>query len=168
MEGGTITYLGNHKYQYSPPENFYGTDTFTYTVLDGNGSEDTATVTVTVDPVNDGPAAVDDELTTDEDTAVEFSTSLLLANDSDPDSDVLTILKVDAISTEGGTIKDIGGGYYLYTPLADFFGEDIFTYDVTDGTETETATVTVTVNQVEDVIENFLYMPLVNRSQDNY
>ena len=49
---GTVTY--------TPAANFTGTDTFTYTVRDGNGGSDDGTVTVTVDPVNDAPVAVDD------------------------------------------------------------------------------------------------------------
>ena len=46
---GTLAY-------YAPNRNFSGTDRFTYTVSDGKGGTDTATVNVTIDPVNDAPS----------------------------------------------------------------------------------------------------------------
>ena len=54
---------------YTPNANFNGTDTFTYEVSDGNGGTAQATVTITVNAVNDAPVAVDDTYTTNEDTA---------------------------------------------------------------------------------------------------
>ena len=71
-------------------------DTFAYTVTDSNGGTDTATVTITINGVNDAPTAVDDsnqlDITTDEDSA--FTTASVLTNDTDPDaSDVLSVLK---------------------------------------------------------------------------
>ena len=59
---GTVTY--------TPDADFHGIDTFTYTISDGNGGTDTATVIVTVLSINDDPDAVDDSDTTDEDTPV--------------------------------------------------------------------------------------------------
>ncbi|MHA2743451.1 Ig-like domain-containing protein, partial [Vibrio harveyi] len=61
--------------------------TISYTISDGQLSDD-ATVAVTVNPVNDAPAAVNDVVSTDEDTAVTID---VLANDSDPENDQLTI-----------------------------------------------------------------------------
>ena len=45
---GSVTVLGNGAFEYSPSRNFSGTDSFTYTVIDGLGGEDTATVTIDV------------------------------------------------------------------------------------------------------------------------
>ncbi|SDW90271.1 cadherin-like domain-containing protein, partial [Litoreibacter albidus] len=70
---GTITF--------TPAPDFNGDATITYTVSDGNGGTDTATVTVAVGAVNDGPDAIDDTATTDEDTPVEIA---VLGNDTDP------------------------------------------------------------------------------------
>ena len=53
---------------YTPAANFFGTDSFTYTITDGNGGTDTATVNVTVTPVNDNPVANDDSATVAEDS----------------------------------------------------------------------------------------------------
>lgn len=108
----------------------------------------------------DAPVAVDDKLSTNKNVALRFAVSTLLANDVDWDGNPLTITDMDTVSTQGGTIQDIGGGYYRYTPLTDFIGRDTFTYTITDGAETDTATVTVTVNPVA------IYLPMLRRAQD--
>ena len=67
------------KINYSPDSNYFGADTFTYTLNGGS----TATVTITVTPVDDAPVAVDDSATVAEDsgdTAIN-----VLANDTDID-----------------------------------------------------------------------------------
>ncbi|OZC04071.1 Ig-like domain-containing protein [Rubricoccus marinus] len=131
---------------YTPASNFFGTDSFTYTITDSGGS-DTATVTVTVAPVNDAPLATDDEAATDEDTPV---TVQVLANDSDIDSETLTVASVTQPAS-GAAVIVSGGTRVRYTPEADFFGTDAFTYTVADGAGgTDTATVTVTVAPVND------------------
>ena len=76
---------------YTPAANYTGADSFSYTIGDGHGGSATATVSVTVSPVNDGPAAVNDAATTAEDTAVSIA---VLANDTDLDGDRLTITSV--------------------------------------------------------------------------
>ncbi len=77
---------------YTPPNaDFNGTDTFTYTIDDGNGGTDTATVSVTVAAVNDGPDAIDDTATTSEDTPVTIA---VRGNDTDTEGDVLTVTSV--------------------------------------------------------------------------
>ncbi|MEW8505220.1 MAG: Ig-like domain-containing protein, partial [Candidatus Thiodiazotropha sp.] len=132
---------------YTPNADFNGTDTFTYTVDDGNGGTDTATVTVTVGAVNDAPVATDDTVGTDEDTPVTVD---VLPNDSDPDGDTLTVISVTQ-GTNGTVSIDPVSGNPVYTPNADFNGTDTFTYTVDDGNGgTDTATVTVTVGAVND------------------
>ena len=59
---------------YTPAPNYFGPDSFTYTISDSDGAMDTATVNVTVTNVNDTPDAVDDSATVDEDTAITPST----------------------------------------------------------------------------------------------
>ncbi|MHA2769645.1 cadherin-like domain-containing protein, partial [Vibrio harveyi] len=67
-EQGTVTIVDG-KLVFTPAENFNGDATISYTISDGQLTDD-ATVAVTVNPVNDAPVAVDDTVTTDEDTAV--------------------------------------------------------------------------------------------------
>ena len=76
--GGILTY--------TPDANFNGADTFTYSITDGNGGQDMATVNVTVLPENDRPVALDDDAATNEDTTVSID---VLANDTDIDGDAL-------------------------------------------------------------------------------
>ena len=84
---GTVTENTDGTLKYTPDADYNGTDSFTYTVSDGQGGTDTATVTVTVNPENDPPVAVDDTPSTDEDTSVDIN---VLANDTDLDGDTLT------------------------------------------------------------------------------
>ena len=97
---------------------------------------------------NADPVAVDDTATTDEDQATFVD---VLANDSDPDEDPLTIADVTQ-GANGSVVIDDGG--VIYTPSPDFNGTDSFTYTISDGNGgTDTATVSVTVEAVNDAPE---------------
>ncbi len=129
---------------YRPDPGYAGPDSFDYTVVDGHGGSDTATVSVTV-TANDPPIAVDDTLTIDEDT---FGKVDVLANDSDPDGIGLEIVG----TTDGmhGSVTVVNGGL-RFTPDHDWNGADSFTYTIQDEDgATDTATVSVTVNPVND------------------
>ena len=128
---------------YTPDADVFGTDAFTYTVGDGRGGLATAAVTVSVEGRNDAPAALDDTATTDIETAVTIDA---LANDYDPDGDPLMI---DAVGTPGNGSAQLEGGQIVYTPGAQFTGDDTFTYQVTDGVANATATIVVSVNPPE-------------------
>ncbi|MBA2634146.1 MAG: tandem-95 repeat protein [Chloroflexi bacterium] len=145
-EGGTVS-CGS-TCTYTPPANFFGTDTFTYDITDGNGGLASATVTIIVNSVNDAPVAVDDEAATAEDNAVDVD---VLDNDTDVESDVLSVESFDAASAEGGTITLNLNGTLHYTPALDFNGIDTFTYVATDGQDSSnSATVSITVTEVND------------------
>ncbi|CAA6819149.1 MAG: internalin, putative [uncultured Sulfurovum sp.] len=144
---GTVTENVDGTLKYTPDENFNGTDTFEYTVTDGILT-DTATVTVTITPVNDAPVAVDDVSTTPENTAVDINASDLLSNDSDVDGDTLTITSVD--NPTNGTVVLVGTTV-TFTPDANTTGPATFEYTISDGNgETDTATVTIDVGAVND------------------
>jgi len=130
---------------YTPDPGFHGSDSFAYTVSDGNGGSATATVTVTIASVNDGPVAQDDSDATDEDVPVTID---VLANDSDPDGDVLSVQSVT--QPANGTVVS-NGVDVTYTPDSGFNGTDTFTYVVSDGNGgTDTATVSIAVATVND------------------
>ena len=137
---GTVAIVGNQAI-YTPASNWSGTDTFTYTIVDGHGGTATATVTVTVTPVNDLPTAVNDSATTNAVTAIAIP---VLANDSDGDGGTLSV--VSASTPANGAVVVNPSGTVTYTSTAAFSGTDTFTYTVSDGQGgTATATVTVTV-----------------------
>ncbi len=68
---GTVSFTGS-SVTYTPTGNWSGTDSFTYTISDGNGGTDIATVTVTVNAVNDPPDAVNYSRTINEDASLTF------------------------------------------------------------------------------------------------
>ena len=106
-------------------------------------------MTITVTAQNDPPVAVADTASTNEDTPV--TTGNVLANDTDPDGDTLSVSAADATSAKGGTVVNNGNGTFTYTPAANFNGSDSFNYTVSDGKGgTAQGTVTITVNAVND------------------
>ena len=136
---GTITY--------TPAADYNGADSFVYEISDGNGGTDTATVTITINPVNDAPIANDDSATTDEDTPVNIS---VLDNDSDIDGDTLSVSQIISDPTNGNVVIE-ADNTITYTPDADYNGADSFVYEVSDGNGGfDTATVTITINPVND------------------
>ncbi|MDA0785897.1 MAG: Ig-like domain-containing protein, partial [Proteobacteria bacterium] len=122
------------------------TDTFTYTVSDGNGGFDTATVSVTVQGVTDLPIAVDDAFIIDEDETIVID---VLANDTDFVGAGLSTQSTNPAN--GVLVFDAIAKTYSYTPNQDFYGTDSFDYTVEDGQGgMDTATVTFTINPIND------------------
>ena len=143
---GSVVVNADKTVNYTPASDFNGSDSFDYTVTDGQGDTDTATVTVSVTAVNDAPAAVADSASTDEDIAVTIN---VLGNDDDADGDTLA---VDSVTQPGnGSVVINADETVAYTPASNFNGDDSFDYTVTDGQgDTDTATVTVSVTAVND------------------
>jgi len=128
-----------------------GEQTFAATQTDASGNEsDPTPVTITVDiSINNAPVATSDTYTVPESVPAQpYSVLDVLANDSDPDSDVLTITQVSApahgvAATDGATI--------VYTPTAGYLGSDVFTYTISDGELEDSAQVTLTISPVADL-----------------
>ena len=127
---------------YTPDPNYFGPDSFSFKSVYGSARSAEATVSITVNPSGAPPIAQADAATTTRNTTVVVP---VLANDSDPDGDPLTITTV----TQGtnGTVTN-NGTSVSYRPRSGFTGTDSFTYTVSDGDGgTATAIVTVTVNK---------------------
>ena len=126
---------------YTPNDDFNGTDSFDYTVSDGTDT-DTGTVNVTITSVNDPPVAVEDNVTTPEDAAIDIN---VVSNDTDVDGDALSVTQVTTASNGVATIMAGSTTTVTYTPNTDFVGTDSFTYTVSDGTDTDTGTATINI-----------------------
>jgi hypothetical protein len=148
-ENGSLEWLPDGSFEYTPADDFHGTDSFTYTVDDGHGGTDTATVTITVNPANDPPDAVNDAASTDEDTQVTIDVA---ANDTAGPLNEDQTLTVTEVSSPGhGTATVNPDGSVTYTPQQDYNGPDTFTYTVCDsGDVCDTATVSITINAAND------------------
>ena len=129
---------GGNNCTYTPAPNYNGSDAFDWSADDGHAGQVTATVSISITPVNDAPQALDVSNTTDEEVPVAVP---LLANDVDGDAITYTLVSGPSHGTLG-----ISGTIANYTPAIDFNGVDTFVYRATDpsGAST-TATGTVTV-----------------------
>ena len=148
---GTLTLNANGTFTYTPAANYNGSDTFTYHANDGTGNSNIATVTITINPANDAPVAVNDSYTTSEDTPLTVVLAIsVLANDTDTEGGALTAM-LDA-GPSNGTLTLNADGTFTYTPAANYNGSDSFTYHANDGTgNSNIATVTITINTINDM-----------------
>jgi hypothetical protein len=141
---GIVTLNPNGGFTYTPNTNYFGPDAFTYQANDGAADSGIATVAINVASVNDAPFAVNDAVTTTQNTPVVVS---VLANDSDVDGGTLTI--VSFTQAASGSVSNNGNGTLTYLPGLNFTGGDAFNYTITDNQGgTNSASVSITVNPV--------------------
>jgi VCBS repeat-containing protein len=153
---GTLISDAKGNFTYTPFPNFFGTDSFTYTIQDAKGFTDTAKVTLTFAPVNDIDA-VNDTFATDEDKALTVNAPGVLGNDFEPDINaehkfaIVGVIPAIGSTSKGGTFDIKADGSFTYTPAANFAGADTFSYTIEDSAGAkDTATVTINVGQKND------------------
>jgi len=145
---GTVTLNSDGSFTYTPKDDFFGEDSFTYMAHDGELESNVAKVTLQVAAVNDAPVAQGDQFGAAEDFQVRGN---VLTNDSDIDSasDKLTAM-LDS-GPKNGSLELKSDGTFIYTPGANFSGDDFFTYQASDGTDKSgIATVRLTIDPVND------------------
>jgi len=108
---GTASLTDDGAVTFTPTADFNGTDSFAYSVSDGNGGMATETVTITVEAVNDAPVTSSITLTGDEDTVL---TGTLIATDIDLDAFTFS----QATSPSNGIASVANDGSVTYTPNA--------------------------------------------------
>lgn len=146
--GGSVALMHNGDFVYTPPAGFFGSDSFEYTLSDGQGGEATATAFIELAPANRAPEAQDDN---DSGFILETIGGNVLADnghgvDSDPDGDSLSVQPASFRTASGGLVVLEGDGDYTYTAVAGFTGTESFTYTLFDGQGgSDTASVTLTV-----------------------
>lgn len=128
---------------YHPAGNYFGSDSFTFQVNDGELDSLIVTVEIDVTPVNDAPVADPQSVNTNEDDDIAVT---LTGSDIDGDALTYSIVSGPANGSLSGTAPNV-----TYTPNANFNGSDSFTFRVNDGTENSaTATVSITIAPVDD------------------
>ena len=162
-ENGSYSYVANQDAADALDAGDTATDVFNYTVSDGNGGTDTATITISILGVNDAPVAVNDEVSFNLSTATTYkvtnnSNEDALINDTDIEGDDLTITTFRTGQEEGfgnsqnaggslegtfGTITVNADGSYTYTIKNNIYTEygldtgdeinDFFNYTISDG-----------------------------------
>jgi uncharacterized repeat protein (TIGR01451 family) len=155
---GSLTLNADGTFSYTQDGAPAATDSFEYEVCDdGTPSQcATATVTITINPVNDPPSAVDDTATVDEGatiTLLDGGAATVLDNDSDPEGDNLTATTTPITPVANGTLTLNADGTFSYTHDDSETLTDSFVYEVCDdGTPSQcaTATVSITINALND------------------
>jgi len=125
-DNGTLTGTGANL-TYTPDQDWYGTDSFTFQVNDGMYDSNVATITIEVLPVNDPPVAVDDYYETDMNVALVVEAPGVLENDYDPDPTDIFNVDIKEPPLHGDLVLNADGSF-TYMPDTDFFGVDSFEY----------------------------------------
>ncbi len=141
---GTATFA-NNVVTYTPAANYVGPDSFTYSAGDAGGAVSMGTISITVLPVADLPTASPDSFSVVEDTSTLLD---VLANDFDVDGETVSLV-IAGVPAHGTT--SVVSGQVRYTPEANYFGPDTFTYVIADaGGSQGTGVVSITVTPVND------------------
>jgi VCBS repeat-containing protein len=144
VSNGSVTLNADGSFIYEPAPEFNGIDSFTYKANDGSADSNIATVTITVDSVDDEPIAAADSVTLEGDEPVDID---VLANDTGL-GDGPVVVTIETLPLYGEV--EVVDNRIRYTPSMPFAGIDTFTYTVTDADgDFSTATVTVVSEGVE-------------------
>ena len=137
---GSLILNSDGSFIYHPDADYNGSDSFTYKANDGTSNSNTATVEITINPVNDAPVCSD----------VSLAASINTQGQTDPDctdadNDPLTFsIVTQPVNGSASIVSE----KLTYMPDTDFEGSDSFTYKANDGTEdSNTATVAVLVRE---------------------
>ena len=137
---------GDGSFTYTPNADYNGSDSFTYKANDGTLDSNVASVTITVNAVNDAPVANDDAYDAVEGTTLSVASPGVLGNDTDVDGDTLTVTTTPVSGPTNGTLALNPDGSFNYTPTIAAPGTDSFVYEACDAQPLcDTATVTLTI-----------------------
>ena len=150
---GTVA-ISNNKIEYTPADNFNGTETVSYTVSDG-ALTDVGTLTITVTAVNDAPVAVDDTISLE-----QGNSNIVTLSATDIDNSVLTYSIIGQPSQ--GTVSLDGDQATYTTTNATYTGGDSFTFTASDGNLTSniaTITIDITLDVLSYSLDNIKSYP---------
>jgi len=134
---------------YTPTLNYHGNDSFTFVANDGRVNSDPATVSITVNPVNDPPVIYDQSVTTQANTPIVIT---LAGEDVDGDTLYFSVLNGPSHGTLSGSISNL-----VYTPDAGYFGSDSFIFNAYDGVYfSGIGTVNISIEQPSQMVIIFV------------
>nr|WP_282099743.1 Ig-like domain-containing protein [Pseudoalteromonas luteoviolacea] len=146
VSNGTLVQQSGTTWLYTPTSDFNGGDNFTFVANDGTDDSEAASVTLTVNPINDQPTVTSQQVNVDEETAIAITLS---AQDIDNDS-----LTYQIVSEPNRGTYLLSNNVVTYTGNLNDFGEDSFTFKVNDGQiDSDLATVNITINNINDAPE---------------
>ncbi len=149
-KNGSVSWTRSGTMTYTPDNNFFGTDTFSYQIVDSHGAFAEATVTLTINNLPEINAK-NDSVRINEDTTASFT---IFSNDYNPNNYTLSLDSLPS-STKNGKLSVSSTGSVSYIPNANFYGTDSFTYKVYDQKGTyDTATATISVNSMGEINAN--------------
>lgn len=154
---GTLTLNSNGTFSYVHNGSETLSDSFTYKITEGATESNLATVTVTVNPVNDAPVATSDQIAIKNGEATTLLVgggSTVLANDTDAEKNPLTALLV--AGPTNGTLTFNNNGTFEYKHNGSDTVSDSFTYKTNDGNvDSNIATVNITIEAFTLPFDNF-------------
>jgi len=155
VSNGTLALNADGSFTYVHDGSETSGDSFTYQADDGTDQSNVATVTITVNPVNNAPVATDDAYSVDEGGTLTVPAPGVLDNDTDVDAgDTLTATLVSDVSN--GTLALSADGSFTYVHDGSATSSDSFTYQADDGTDlSNVATVTITIQR------NLIFLPII-------
>jgi hypothetical protein len=150
-KNGRVSINDDNTLSYTPDENFYGDDAFTYTVSDGKGGTDTAAVRVKVEAVNDAPTFASKPVTTAT-VGKEYNYDVKAT-----DPDILDTLVYSLIIKPMGMTIDVATGLIKWTPTGEQTGANEVAVRVADGSSTPASstqpfTITVSLADIPVII----------------
>jgi hypothetical protein len=162
---GTFSVTSTGILTFNPAANFNGSASTNYTVKDISGAiSNTATIYLTVNPINDVPLATNNAATTNEDTPVSIN---ILLNDTDIENQLdstsvdlnLSLIGIQStVQTNSGNWSVANNGLLTFVPLLNFNGTASIQYQVKDlqGLTSNSASVNITVNPINDAPDSVL------------
>lgn len=144
---GSLEFLTDNSFKYSPDTDFNGSDSVTLKIKDVHGNFTEFTAHFNVNAVNDAPVVSPLNVT----VSYNGSTSSSISS-TDVDGDTLTYSLVEDVAN--GSLTLLENGDYSYTANSGFSGTDVFTFEVSDGAETVQGTVTFNVQSAPPPVQN--------------
>ena len=128
---GTVSMVGT-EIVFTPDLNYNGAASFSYTVSDGVGGTSIATVSLTINSVNDAPVVNDELLFGKRDHTYTLSQAALLSNDTDVETPRANLTIVEVKNAENGTAILNADHSVTFIPNPGYAGQGTFEYVVQD------------------------------------